>query len=136
MTKAKNEKPEATPAKAEKPVFSLDTVEVVEDVTIPQLKLVNNIPVHVAIRGTFYTGTVLKGADKKEVSVDLVKVENLETREEMEMLCPTEMKTTIETKYKTDFDGRWFRIVRIKEEGKRAVQVKIQEIRASETTEA
>ena len=116
-----------TPEKAKKE-FKYKSVK---KVTLPILKKADGIAVFVEFTGPIFTGKELKGNGKDDQMepAELANILNLETGEEMQIICNTVLKGTLEEEYPDQgYVGRKFRILQAKVEGKRYKNYTIEEI--------
>jgi len=110
--------------------FNPDEVKVVKNVTLPLLKKEDDRPVYIKSIGAIYKGKQVNGkeADKMEPA-DLMNIVNLETGEEMQIICNAVMKSTFNEEYPDDsYIGKCFRVTQMKVEGKRYKNYSIAEI--------
>lgn len=115
-----------------KPVFDPANVEVVNLVTIPLLKKQDDKPIYVIFEGPIYKGKEMQAAEgKKQMEpAHLARIINMETGEQMEIICNEVMKGSLNDTYPDNgYVGKAFMITQMKVEGKRYKNYSIKEIK-------
>lgn len=117
-----------TAEKETKPAFEYKSVR---KITLPLLKKEDGVAIFVAIMGPIFKGKEVKGTGDaaKMAPADLANILNLETGEEMQMICNAVLKSTLEEEYPGEgYVGKQFRILQSKVEGKRYKNYTVEEI--------
>ena len=110
--------------------FDPDAVKVVKNVTLPLLKKEDDTPIYIKSIGAIFKGKQVNGKDAEKMEpADLMNIINLETGEEMQVICNSVMKSTFNEEYPGDgYIGKCFRVTQMKVEGKRYKNYSIAEI--------
>jgi hypothetical protein len=117
-------------------MFDPKKVKVVKQVTVPTLSPKPDAPIYVKMLGAIFVGKEIKSAKKPEEGgveqkpADLALVVNLETGEEMHLICSAVFKANLQDTYPKDtYVGKAFRVAKLgKRAGKRYFDYAIAEI--------
>lgn len=103
-------------------------------VILPQLKLQDDVPVHVQIVSPIYLGKEIKESNGETSQADLMRVVDMTTGEECQMIVGTILKASLEESFpESGYVDKCFEITRhAKAEGKRYKTYALYEIEADE----
>lgn len=113
--------------------FDPENVKIVQAVTLPILKKVDDVAIYVTIQTKIILGKEMpaKEGEKQQEAAHLCNVINLETGEEMQMIANAVLKGSLEEKYPDEsYVGKSFKILQMKVEGKRYKNYSMFEIEA------
>lgn len=97
----------------------------IKDVTLPFLKLQNEVLYYFKFTGEMYKG---KKIDDQKEAATLANVINLETGEKCQIICPTVLQGILREEYGEDYVGRCFEIVKHRDAGQKYSTFSVAEV--------